>query len=171
MGVDNKEVLSLKKPFVVYQGHHGDAGAHVADVILPGAAYTEKSATYVNTEGRPQLAKQATFPPGDVKEDWKIVRAFSEYLNNKLPFDNLDNLRKKLYEEFPHLSHVDEIKKSRWSKFGIKGKIKDQNQEINMADLKRDLNELICAGLSLSAASKYLAKKNSIKKSIIYNLY
>ena len=125
MGVDNKEVLNLKKPFVVYQGHHGDAGAHVADVILPGAAYTEKSATYVNTEGRPQLAKQATFPPGDAKEDWKIVRAFSEYLNNKLPFDNLDNLRKKLYEEFPHLSHVDEIKKSRWSKFGIKGKIKD----------------------------------------------
>ena len=125
MGVDNKEVLNLKKPFVVYQGHHGDAGAHVADVILPGAAYTEKSATYVNTEGRPQLAKQATFPPGDAKEDWKIVRAFSEYLNNKLPFDNLDKLRKKLYEEFPHLSHVDEIKKSRWSKFGIKGKIKD----------------------------------------------
>jgi len=125
MGVDNKEVLNLKKPFVVYQGHHGDAGAHVADVILPGAAYTEKSATYVNTEGRPQLAKQATFPPGDAKEDWKIVRAFSEYLNNKLPFDNLDNLRKKLYEEFPHLSHVDEIKKPRWSKFGIKGKIKD----------------------------------------------
>ena len=125
MGVDNKEVLNLKKPFVVYQGHHGDAGAHVADVILPGAAYTEKSATYVNTEGRPQLAKQATFPPGNAKEDWKIVRAFSEYLNNKLPFDNLDNLRKKLYEEFPHLSHVDEIKKSRWSKFGIKGKIKD----------------------------------------------
>ena len=125
MGVDNKEVLNLKKPFVVYQGHHGDAGAHVADVILPGAAYTEKSATYVNTEGRPQLAKQATFPPGDAKEDWKIVRAFSEYLNNKLPFDSLDNLRKKLYEEFPHLSYVDEIKKSRWSKFGIKGNIKD----------------------------------------------
>ena len=125
MGVDNKKVLNLKKPFVVYQGHHGDAGAHVADVILPGAAYTEKSAIYVNTEGRPQLAKQATFPPGDAKEDWKIVRAFSEYINNKLPFDNLDNLRNKLYEEFPHLSHIDEIKKSRWSKFGVKGKIKD----------------------------------------------
>ena len=125
MGVDNQDVLNLKKPFVVYQGHHGDAGAHVADVILPGAAYTEKSATYVNTEGRPQLAKQATFPPGDAKEDWKIVRAFSEYINNKLPFDNLDILRKKLYEEFPHLSYVDEIKKSRWSKFGIKGKMKD----------------------------------------------
>ena len=123
MGVDNKDVLKLKKPFVVYQGHHGDAGAHIADVILPGAAYTEKSATYVNTEGRPQIAKQATFPPGDAKEDWKIVRAFSDYVKNKLPFDDLESLRRKLYEEFPHLGQIDEIKKARWSKFGVKGKI------------------------------------------------
>ena len=123
MGVDNKDVLKLKKPFVVYQGHHGDAGAHIADVILPGAAYTEKSATYVNTEGRPQIAKQATFPPGDAKEDWKIVRAFSDYVKNKLPFDDIESLRRKLYEEFPHLGQIDEIKKARWSKFGVKGKI------------------------------------------------
>ena len=123
MGVDNKDVLKLKKPFVVYQGHHGDVGAHIADVILPGAAYTEKSATYVNTEGRPQLAKQATFPPGDAKEDWKIIRAFSDYVKNKLPFDDLESLRNKLYDEFPHLGDIDEIKKARWSKFGTKGKI------------------------------------------------
>ena len=123
MGVDNKDVLKLKKPFVVYQGHHGDVGAHIADVILPGAAYTEKSATYVNTEGRPQLAKQATFPPGDAKEDWKIIRAFSDYVKNKLPFDDLESLRSKLYDEFPHLGDIDEIKKARWSKFGTKGKI------------------------------------------------
>ena len=123
MGVDNKDVLKLKKPFVVYQGHHGDVGAHIADVILPGAAYTEKSATYVNTEGRPQLAKQATFPPGDAKEDWKIIRAFSDYVKNKLPFDDLESLRNNLYDEFPHLGDIDEIKKARWSKFGTKGKI------------------------------------------------
>ena len=123
MGVDNKDVLKLKKPFVVYQGHHGDVGAHIADVIFPGAAYTEKSATYVNTEGRPQLAKQATFPPGDAKEDWKIIRAFSDYVKNKLPFDDLESLRNKLYDEFPHLGDIDEIKKARWSKFGTKGKI------------------------------------------------
>ena len=123
MGVDNKDVLKLKKPFVVYQGHHGDVGAHIADVILPGAAYTEKSATYVNMEGRPQLAKQATFPPGDAKEDWKIIRAFSDYVKNKLPFDDLESLRNNLYDEFPHLGDIDEIKKARWSKFGTKGKI------------------------------------------------
>ena len=123
MGVDNKDVLKLKKPFVVYQGHHGDVGAHIADVILPGAAYTEKSATYVNMEGRPQLAKQATFPPGDAKEDWKIIRAFSDYVKNKLPFDDLESLRNILYDEFPHLGDIDKIKKARWSKFGTKGKI------------------------------------------------
>ena len=77
---------------VVGVNYIGDVGAHIADVILPGAAYTEKSATYVNTEGRPQLARQATYPPGEAKEDWKIIRAFSEYINNKLPFDDLDGL-------------------------------------------------------------------------------
>ena len=93
------EFENLKKPFVVYQGHHGDVGAHVADVILPGAAYTEKNCTYVNTEGRPQLLKQAVFPPGEAKEDWKILRAFSDYVNCKLPFDSLDTLREKIYSD------------------------------------------------------------------------
>ena len=124
IGVDNKDVLNLKKQFVVYQGHHGDAGAHVADVILPGAAYTEKNCTYVNTEGRPQLAKQAVFPPGEAKEDWKILRAFSDYINCKLPFDTLDSLREKIYNEFPHLNDIDNIEKPKWSKFGCKGEIK-----------------------------------------------
>ena len=133
LGVDSKDVLKLKKPFVVYQGHHGDVGAHIADVILPGAAFTEKSATYVNTEGRPQLARQATYPPGDAKEDWKIIRAFSEYANHKLPFDDLDGLRNILYEDYPHLSFIDEIKKPRWSKFGTKGKLEkfELNSTIN----------------------------------------
>ena len=125
IGVDNKEVLNLKKPFVVYQGHHGDVGAHVADVVLPGAAYTEKNCTYVNTEGRPQLLKQAVFPPGEAKEDWKILRAFSDYVNCKLPFDSLDTLREKIYSDFPHFEQTEIIKKSKLSKFGRKGKIND----------------------------------------------
>ena len=75
----------------------------IRDVILPGAAYTEKNCTYVNTEGRPQLLKQAVFPPGEAKEDWKILRAFSDYVNCKLPFDTLDSLREKIYNEFPML--------------------------------------------------------------------
>jgi NADH-quinone oxidoreductase subunit G len=95
--------------FVVYQGTHGDRGAARADVILPGAAYTEKSGTYVNTEGRVQLADRANFPPGDAREDWAILRALSDVLGHKLPFDSLRALRGRLYAAHPHFSELDEI--------------------------------------------------------------
>ena len=95
--------------FVVYQGTHGDKGAHRADVILPGATYTEKSGTYVNTEGRVQMADRANFPPGQAKEDWAIVRALSEVLGQKLPFDSLGGLRAALYAAHPHMARIDQI--------------------------------------------------------------
>jgi NADH-quinone oxidoreductase subunit G len=95
--------------FVVYQGTHGDRGAHRADVILPGAAYTEKSATYVNTEGRVQMTARAGFPPGEAREDWAILRALSEVLGQKLPYDSLAALRATLYAAFPHFAQLDEI--------------------------------------------------------------
>jgi len=100
---------------VIYQGSHGDRGARFADVILPGAAYTEKSATYVNTEGRAQMAPRAVFPPGDAREDWTIIRALSERLNNKLPFDTLPQLRTKLYADYPHMAAANEIAPGRIS--------------------------------------------------------
>ena len=78
--------------FVVYIGTHGDRGAHRADVILPGAAYTEKSGIYVNTEGRVQMANRAAFPPGEAREDWAIIRALSDVLGKKLPYDSLGAL-------------------------------------------------------------------------------
>jgi NADH-quinone oxidoreductase subunit G len=87
--------------FVIYQGHHGDAGAVRADVILPGAAYTEKPGTYVNLEGRVQTGFQAATPPGDAREDWKIIRALSAYLGHALPYDNLTQLRARLAEVNP----------------------------------------------------------------------
>ncbi|XP_017782760.1 PREDICTED: NADH-ubiquinone oxidoreductase 75 kDa subunit, mitochondrial [Nicrophorus vespilloides] len=93
-----------KDCFVVYQGHHGDHGASIADAILPGAAYTEKQATYVNTEGRAQQTLVAVTPPGQAKEDWKIIRALSEILGSKLPYDNLDQVRYRLEEVAPHLT-------------------------------------------------------------------
>jgi NADH-quinone oxidoreductase subunit G len=96
-------------PFVIYQGTHGDRGAQRADVILPGAAYTEKSATFVNTEGRPQLTSRAVFPPGEAKEDWAILRALSDSLGRKLPFDSLSQLRAALYAAHPHLGALDVI--------------------------------------------------------------
>jgi NADH-quinone oxidoreductase subunit G len=95
--------------FVVYIGTHGDRGAHRADVILPGAAYTEKTGIYVNTEGRPQFADRAVFPPGEAREDWSILRALSERLGAKLPYDNLPALRAALATAYPHLVKYDAV--------------------------------------------------------------
>jgi NADH-quinone oxidoreductase subunit G len=95
--------------FVVYVGTHGDVGAHRADVILPGAAYTEKSGIYVNTEGRVQMANRASFPPGDAREDWAIFRALSDVLGRKLPYDSLPGLRQALFKERPHLARIGQI--------------------------------------------------------------
>ena len=114
MGADEIDMDRLGKAFVVYQGSHGDAGANRADVILPGATYTEKDATYVNMEGRPQAARRAAFPPGDAKDDWAIVRAFSEVAGHKLPFDNLDALREQLFAAVPHLQAIGELTAASW---------------------------------------------------------
>src|SRR5579871_5553454 len=95
--------------FVVYIGSHGDRGAHRADVILPGAAYPEKSAIYVNTEGRVQMASRAAFPPGDAREDWAILRALSDVLGHKLPYDSLNGLRQALFAAHPHTLRIGQI--------------------------------------------------------------
>ncbi|SES94211.1 NADH-quinone oxidoreductase subunit NuoG [Oceanicella actignis] len=105
LGVD--EIDMPEGAFVVYQGSHGDRGAHRADVILPGAAYTEESAIFVNTEGRPQLANRANFPPGDARENWAILRALSGKLGQPLPFDTLQQLRARMFEAAPHLRAID----------------------------------------------------------------
>jgi NADH-quinone oxidoreductase subunit G len=107
LGADEIDVAN--GAFVVYIGTHGDKGAHRADVILPGAAYTEKSGLYVNTEGRVQMAARAAFPPGDAREDWAIIRALSDVLGQKLPYDSLSGLRAALFAAVPHLARVDQI--------------------------------------------------------------
>ncbi len=108
LGADEVDVPD--GPFVIYQGTHGDKGAHRADVILPGAAYTEKSGTFVNTEGRVQVAARAVFPPGDAREDWAILRALSDVLGHRLPYDSLAELRRALYAVHPHFAAVDQIR-------------------------------------------------------------
>jgi NADH-quinone oxidoreductase subunit G len=121
LGADEIDMARLGRAFVIYQGHHGDAGAHRADVILPGAAYTEKNATYVNTEGRMQLARIATFPPGEAREDWKILRALSDALGRRLPYDSLAAVRKRLVEINPVFSSADAIVPASWGSFGVAG--------------------------------------------------
>jgi NADH-quinone oxidoreductase subunit G len=112
LGADEIDMQALGKAFVVYQGSHGDAGAERADVVLPGAAYTEKSGTYVNTEGRAQMASKAVFPPGDAKEDWAILRALSAHAGHKLPYDSLSSLRAAMYKAAPALARLDTIEQA-----------------------------------------------------------
>ncbi|MCC5963158.1 MAG: NADH-quinone oxidoreductase subunit G [Rhodobacteraceae bacterium] len=100
--------------FVIYQGSHGDRGAHRADVILPGAAYTEEPGIFVNTEGRPQLALRAGFPPGEAKENWAILRALSGELGSVLPFDSIGALRAHLSKAVPHLGEIDLVPDNTW---------------------------------------------------------
>jgi NADH-quinone oxidoreductase subunit G len=107
LGAD--EVKVPDGTFVVYIGTHGDRGAHRADVILPGAAYTEKSGIFVNTEGRVQMANRAAFPPGEAREDWAIIRALSDVLGKKLPYDSLAALRQAIFKATPHLMRIDQI--------------------------------------------------------------
>lgn len=112
LGAD--EIDIAEGPFVIYQGSHGDRGAHRADVILPGAAYTEENAVFVNTEGRPQLALRAGFAPGEAKENWAILRALSAELGATLPFDSLAALRNDLIAAVPHMAGIDMVPENAW---------------------------------------------------------
>jgi NADH-quinone oxidoreductase subunit G len=109
LGADEYDMTAMGKAFVVYIGSHGDRGANRADVILPGATYTEKSGTYVNTEGRVQVTTRTVFPPGDAKEDWAIIRALSGVIGRPLPYNSLTQLRAAIYAQVPHLARIDQI--------------------------------------------------------------
>ena len=113
--------------FVVYQGHHGDKGAQLADVVLPGCAYVEKTATYVNTEGRAQLTRNAVSMPGAARQDWKIIRAVSEYLGQPLPYDDVEALRDRMAEISPSLRRYDVLEPTSLSALG-KVQLVDMNK-------------------------------------------
>ncbi|KIN64696.1 NADH dehydrogenase gamma subunit [Sulfitobacter noctilucicola] len=112
LGADEGDIPA--GPFVIYQGSHGDRGAHRADIILPGAAFTEEPGLFVNTEGRPQIAQRASFAPGQAKENWAILRALSAELDAVLPFDSIAALRQSLVKDVPHLGDVDVVAENEW---------------------------------------------------------
>ena len=116
LGAD--EIDMPDRAFVIYQGSHGDRGAHRADIVLPAAAYTEEPGLFVNTEGRPQLAFRATFPPGAAKENWAILRALSEKTGKALPYDTLEELREAVAEKAPHLKAVGEVPENPFEPIG-----------------------------------------------------
>ncbi len=125
LGADEIDMQALGDAFVIYQGHHGDAGAHRADVILPGAAYTEKNALYVNTEGRVQEAFAAHFPLGEAREDWTIIRAFSGVIGKTLPYNTLDQLRTRMAAVNPVFATIGTVEAAPWGAFGAAGTMAD----------------------------------------------
>lgn len=117
LGADNFRHEDIPEDaFIIYQGHTGDEGAYYADLILPAASYIEKTALYVNTDGRVQQARQALAPPGFAREDWQILRALSEELNCPLPYDSIDEIRSRIAELAPHLVKVDYVENSGFEK-------------------------------------------------------
>lgn len=118
LGADEVDIAA--GPFVIYQGSHGDRGAHRADLILPGACYTEENGLFVNTEGRPQLALRANFAPGEAKENWAILRALSAELNQTLPWDSLAQLRRALVQAVPHLAMIDQVPENEWQPLEVR---------------------------------------------------
>ncbi|MCA6326371.1 NADH-quinone oxidoreductase subunit NuoG [Phenylobacterium sp.] len=126
LGADEID-LSASDAFRIYLGSHGDAGAHAADLILPGAAYTEKDGLYVNLEGRVQMGQRAVFPKGEAREDWTILRALSERLGKNLPYDSLDQLRARLFADHPTFGQIDWAPKGQadLSAIGAAGEVGD----------------------------------------------
>ena len=163
LGADELNLTNSGSAFVVYQGHHGDRGAAQADVVLPGAAYTEKDATYVNTEGRVQLGRRAVFPPGEAREDWTILRALSGALGKPLPFDSLRDLRQQMRAAHPTFGEIDTVVKATWGVFGSIGLIAAAPFTYPIADFYKtdpisrasptmaECSELFVAGAAASA--------------------
>ncbi|KAK9365587.1 hypothetical protein V1509DRAFT_632786 [Lipomyces kononenkoae] len=137
LGAD--EITSADVPkdaFVIYQGHHGDVGAQYGDIILPSSAYTEKVGTYVNTEGRVQVTRAAVSPPGVARDDWKIIRAVSEYLGVALPYDDIYDIRSRMNDIAPHLVRHEVVEPSTLAVSGVKTQLVDANKSVAASGVK-----------------------------------
>ncbi len=160
LGADEIDTADLAGAFVIYQGHHGDRGARHADVILPGAAYAEKDGTYVNTEGRVQLARRAVFPPGEAREDWRILRALSGVLDRPLPFDTLGELRRRMGQAYPILAETDRVRRASWEAFGEPGAVDPTPFTYPIADFYRT-DPISRASATMAQCSEiYLAQRH-----------
>jgi len=162
LGADEIEADRLGKSFVIYQGHHGDRGAHRADVILPAAAWAEQSGLYVNLEGRPQLANRAATPPGEAKEDWAILRALSERMGDPLPFDTIEQVRKAVFEAVPHLARLGTVEAAEWRVESGNGKIGD-SPLAPVVDNFYFTNPIARASETMAACAKLQEERSGVK--------
>jgi NADH dehydrogenase (ubiquinone) Fe-S protein 1 len=146
--------------FVVYQGHHGDVGATYANVILPGSAFTEKAATFVNTEGRAQVTRAAVSPPGAAREDWKIIRALSEVCDKALPYDDIVHLRSRMAQVSPTLVKHDELQPNTFGDMTL-NILKGLQGEISSTDLELPIKDFYMTDC-ISRASSTMAKCSQV---------
>jgi NADH-quinone oxidoreductase subunit G len=156
LGADEINMAKLEKTFVVYQGHHGDAGANIADVIFPGSAYTEKNATYVNLEGRAQIARRAVLPPGQAKDDWLIIKDLANKLGISFNLTNLEQIRVEMAEYSNVFKNIDSIIENNVVKFVSDEKI--INQLIDPVTINYYMTD------SISRASITMAKCSQAKR-------
>uniref|UniRef100_A0A8W8M8Z9 NADH-ubiquinone oxidoreductase 75 kDa subunit, mitochondrial n=5 Tax=Magallana TaxID=2171616 RepID=A0A8W8M8Z9_MAGGI len=161
-----------KDCFIIYQGHHGDKGAAMADVVFPGAAYTEKEGTYVNTEGRAQETKLAVSPPGMARDDWKIIRALSEILEKPLPYDTIQEIRSRLEDVAPHLTRYGEAEEANYFKQAneLTKTIKGQLETQPLSPPLQKLEDFYMTD-SISRASQTMAKCVQAVKEATKNPY
>jgi NADH-quinone oxidoreductase subunit G len=159
LGAD--EIDIPEGPIVIYQGSHGDRGAHRADIILPAAAWTEENGLFVNTEGRPQLAMRASFPPGEAKENWAILRALSAEMGATLPYDSLAALRQKLVADAPHLKDIDTVVENEWTAVEASG---DGSGDFGQAIMAHYLTNPILRASGLMAELQAAARERRTGK-------
>ncbi len=162
LGADELDFRKKGANVTVYIGSHGDNGAHNADIILPGAAYTEKSGIWVNTEGRVQMGDRANFAPGEGREDWAIIRALSDVLGKRLPFDSLQQLRAKLYAAHPHFAAIDEIAVGNAADIAALAKKSGKMNKSGFASVVKDfyLTNPIARASAVMAECSALARNN-----------
>jgi NADH-quinone oxidoreductase subunit G len=160
LGAD--ELLLPEKVFTIYQGSHGDRGAHGADIIFPSSCYTEESGIFVNTEGRPQMGMRANSAPGVAKENWAIIRALSERLGLTLEFDSLQHLRKNMIKEYPHFGKLDYVQETDWIKAKVKKFKNNYLFESKIKDFYKT-NPIARASLIMNELSKTLNNDKVIK--------
>jgi len=158
LGLDDIDLSILDSAFVVYIGHHGDTGAHVADVILPTPAFPERSSTFVNTEGRVMQTTKCFHPLGESKEEWKIFRALSNQFNNHLKFNNLRELRKEIIENFPFLKELNVLPKQEKINFGSSVEIKEKLIDYNITNFYMT-DSISRASLTMANCTKEILNK------------
>ncbi|RTL67583.1 MAG: NADH-quinone oxidoreductase subunit G, partial [Hyphomicrobiales bacterium] len=163
LGADEIPAEKLGKAFVIYQGSHGDAGASRADVVLPGSAYTEKSGTYVNLEGRAQQTGKAAFAPGEAREDWAILRALSAKLGKTLPYDTLSALRAEMYKAAPGLAALEAVTPA--AKSGLEGLAKAAQGSLDAEPFRSPVADFYLTN-PIARASAIMAELSALKKNM-----